>query len=138
MKHVSKVFLAAFLFAGFCSCISYNKGMQSPSSKVEFNKENFEFSEQVTAEAVTVKVFGVDWASLFNSKTGDFNGSIISSSAIPFTDKTANKAVYKFLEQNPGYDVVFYPSVESKTFGIPLIVRTTKAKVTARLAKIKE
>lgn len=105
---------------------------------MEFNKSDFEFSEQVSAKATTVRIFGVDWASLFNSKNGDFSNSIITSSSIPLVDKTANKAIYKILEKNQGYDVVFFPSVESKKKGFPLIFTKKEATVKTKLARIKQ
>ena len=135
MRNLCKLCLVLVVVA-FCSCSSY-KGMQSPSSKVDFTKENFEFSEQVSASATTIRLFGIDWRSIFNSKTGDFSNSIITPSTIPAMDKTANKAVYKILEQNPNYDVVFFPSIESKQKGIPFIFTKKDATVKAKLAKIK-
>jgi hypothetical protein len=104
---------------------------------VEFNKENFEFSEQVSTKATTVRFLGIDWASIFNSNTGDFSNSIISPSTIPGIDKTANKAVYKIIKENPDYDVVFYPTVQSKRVGVPFIFTKKTATVKAKLAKIK-
>ncbi|MDH6535203.1 hypothetical protein D0T51_11285 [Parabacteroides sp. 52] len=136
MKNFSKFWLILFI-VGLCSCNSY-KGMQGPSSRVDFNKNDFNFSEQVSAKATTVRIFGIDWASIFNTKTGNFSNSIISSFSFPLIDKTANKAIYKVLEQNPNYDVVFFPSIETKRKGIPFIFTKKEAIVKTKLAKIKE
>lgn len=134
---MKKILFLVIAIATLSSCSSYS-GMQSPSSRVEFNKNDLEFSEQVSATATTHRVFGIDWVSLFNSKNGDFTNSIITPSAIPFIDKTANKAVAEIVKTNPNYDVVFYPSVEKKTSGFPFIYSKTKATVKAKLARIKK
>ncbi|MDL2244101.1 hypothetical protein LJC54_01155 [Parabacteroides sp. OttesenSCG-928-J18] len=133
----SKVFfVTCFVSVIFCSCSSH-RGMQSPSSVVEFKKDNFEFSEQLSATASTARILGIDWNTLFYGKKGDFSNSIITPSIIPLSDSSVNKAVYKLMEQNPGYDVVFYPSVKSTKGGIPFIFMRYKTTVNARLAKIK-
>ena len=131
------------------SCSSLNHTMREPTSIVEFTKSDFSLSEQVSAEATTVKVFGVDWARLFSKKTGnvDDGSSLINSANIPVvgslvTDKTKNYALYNLMNQNKGYDVVFYPQYEIKNLkpflGLGFITKITTVKTTARLGKINE
>lgn len=55
-------------------------------------------------------------------------------------DQTANIALCQMMTENPGYDVVYYPQIESTDFrpvGIGLIYKETTVTVTARLAKLK-
>jgi hypothetical protein len=130
------------------SCTSYNKTMREPNVRVELNKNDFSLSEQVKAEATSTRIIGIDFARIFKQKTGTItsgSGSI-SLSSIPVigsfvVNPTANYALYELMQNNPGYDVVFYPQFETKIvkpiFGIGFISTTTKVTVHARLAKLK-
>ena len=148
----------------FSGCSIIDRTMQTPNYHIEYYKADFEYSQQVNAEATVVRVFCVDWSRLFkwnsatisNSTEGSSAGTGISigasipidpivgilSTVIPvFGDKakgTANTyALYSLMAENPGYDVVIYPQYETKKFIIPFIYSKRTAKVTARLAKIK-
>jgi len=128
-------------------CSSLNQTMREPMSSVKFTKKDFLLSEQVSAEAKTVTVLGIDWARLFSKKTGtiDDQSGAISSASIPVigyfvSDKTKNYALYNLMAQNSGYDVVFYPQYRTKVlkpvlFGF--ITKITTVKATARLGKLK-
>ena len=120
--------------------------MKTPNNFVEFQKEDFDFSDQVTGEATTNTVLLIDWARLFNAKSGATSDQVTAAS-IPVVgsfviDPTANYALYKMMEANEGYDVIFYPqytTVVKKPFlGIGFIYKKTEVKATARLAKIKK
>jgi len=147
-----------------CSCSISNLAMKQPNNHIEFYKSDFEYSPQVTGEATSVKILMVDWARLFNWKSGDVSGEDFSSeslnvnlasqvtinpvigvisAAIPVLGEFAkgkvnNFALYDMMKKNPGYDVVLYPQYETKKFVIPLIFSKTTVKATARLGKIKE
>ena len=105
------------VITSFSSCTTLNHAMREPNTRVNFNKSDFTLSEQVSAEAKTVKVLGIDWSRLFKNKTGSVDGggySSISLASIPvignyIADKTANYSLYELMDKNLGYDVVFYP-----------------------------
>jgi hypothetical protein len=149
MKKV--MFTFAVLMAGmlfFTGCTSVNKSMREPNARVEFNKSDFEFSEQLTATATSTTIFNIDWQRIFNQETG----TVESPSMVPFSlveipvigtmvfDPTANYALWELMKANPGYDVVFYPQFlikVEKPLGIGFIYKQTTVTTTARLAKIK-
>lgn len=132
----------------FSSCSTLNHSMREPNTRVELNKSDFTLSDQVTGEAKSVKVFGIDWARLFTKKTGTVEGggpTLISAASIPVignfvSDKTANYSLYELMNTNPGYDVVFYPQYETKVvkpiLGIGILTKITTVKTTARLGKL--
>ncbi|MCX7697130.1 MAG: hypothetical protein N2Z72_05480 [Bacteroidales bacterium] len=144
---MKKLIVFLSLLGFLVSCTTISRIMREPQTRLELEREDLELSPQVTAEATTTKILGVDWARLFISK----EASTEKDGFIPFSivnipvignvllDKTANYALYELMEKNPGYDIVLYPQYEIKNLkpvGIPIVVITT-AKVTARLAKIK-
>ena len=47
------------------SCSVSNHSMKTPNYHIEFYKSDFEYSRQVTAEATSVRVLGIDWTRLF-------------------------------------------------------------------------
>jgi hypothetical protein len=132
--------LLAIFAIGFASCTSVNKTTKSPNNYVEFQKADFNFTEQVIGEGAQTRILGIDWAHLFSKEDGVimddnvFGIPIIGN--LPF--KTSQSfAIYDLMQKNPGYDVVFYPQYETKTTGFPIIFTKSHTKVTARLAKIK-
>ena len=131
------------------SCASLNQTMREPTSRVEFTKNDFSMSNQVSADVTVVTVLGIDWMRLFSKKMGsvDAGSSAIKAASIPIignfvSDKTKNYALYNLMEQNKGYDVIFYPQYETKVqkpfLGLGFITKITTVKTTARLGKIKE
>ena len=158
------IYFSIFLISGlFTSCSTSNLAMRQPNNHIEFYKDDFEYSPQVTGEATSVKVFMIDWARLFNGNTGDVSGESTSeqslnisvgaqlladpvvsvlSAVIPVLGevskgRVSNYALYDMMKKNPGYDVVIYPQYETKRFMIPLINSKTTVKATARLGRIK-
>lgn len=138
--------VTALLFV--TSCTSTNKLMREPNTYVEMNRDDFILSEQFTATASSTRILGVDWSRLFNSRTATVqagNMPAISFASVPVigqvvVDQTANIALFTMMTENPGYDVVYYPQIESTDFrpvGIGLIYKETTVTVTARLAKLK-
>ncbi len=121
--------------------------MREPNVKLNLTKSDFTLSNQFEAEASSVKIIGIDWGRLFTKKTGEISGNSdkISVASIPvlgtlLTDKTSNYALYNLMNNNPGYDVIFYPQYESKVvkpfLGIGFITKITTVKTTARLGKL--
>jgi hypothetical protein len=136
------------IIATLSSCTTMNHSMREPNTRVNLNKSDFALSDQLTAEAKSVKVLGIDWSRLFMKKTGTVEGgnsSLITFVNVPVIgnlvyDRTANYSLYKLMNSNPGYDVVFYPQYETKVFrpilGIGLFTKITTVKTTARLGKL--
>ena len=137
------------VIAAFSSCTTLNHSMKAPNTLVNLEKSDFSLSEQLTAEATSTKIFGIDFARIFKSKTGVVEGAggagSISLASIPVIgnfvgDKTANYSLYNLMEANPGYDVVFYPQYETRVIkpvlGIGFITKITTVKTTARLGKL--
>lgn len=130
------------------SCTGLERTMREPMTRVELYKSDFTLSSQMEAEAQTTRIIGIDWSRLFTKKVGgvDRDGAPMAVASVPvlgtimerFGDRTANYALYNLMDENPGYDVVFYPQYERRVFapiGIPFIYSTTTVKVKARLAK---
>lgn len=145
-----KLFFAAILFLSILQgCISVTKTMREPNTLVEFSKEDFTYSEQVTAEATQTLIFGIDFERLFKSESASLTKGgfalpsiasipVIGGSTILSPKSVESLALYSLMVTNPGYDVVFYPQYEVKEdrpIGIR-IFRIRTAKVTARLAKL--
>lgn len=132
--------------ATFSSCSTINKSMREPFARVEFEKEDFTLSDQVTAEAYSRTIFGIDWKRLRKRNTGEIEKASfnINLANIPvvgnvITNNTANYALYELMNSNQGYDVVFYPQYETsvkRPVWIGFFCRKTTVKVTARLAKL--
>lgn len=163
MKHIlQKSLIILGLAVVLSSCSVSNRAMKTPNYHVEYYKSDFDYSEQVVAEASAVRIFGVDWNRLFGWKSGSLesdrfssgpqtvvlNGSVAASpvlgnisAVIPVLGeygkgKVSSYALYNLMEGNPGYDVVIYPQYESKKFWIPIFYSKTTVEVKARLGKI--
>ncbi len=147
IKHVFYVMVIAILFS---SCSATHQVMREPNSRVEFQKDDFEFSQQVTGTATTTRILGIDWARLFKKEATsvkkDGNAEMIDLAAIPVIgnyvmDPTYNYALYDMMSKNSGYDVVFYPSfvkTDKKPIGLGFIYKVTTVEAKAKLAKIKK
>ena len=130
------------------SCTSLNHSMREPNTRLNLNKSDFTLSDQVTAEATSVKIIGIDWQRLRNSNAGSVNkdGELFPSFfSIPVIgglviDRTANHSLFELMVNNPGYDVVLYPQYETKIsrpiLGIGFFKKVTTVKTTARLGKL--
>ncbi|NDK54408.1 hypothetical protein [Pontibacter fetidus] len=144
MKKV--LFLAAVAAAFTTSCTSVNRTMREPNTHVELVKSDFTYSDQVSAEASSTKILGIDFERILKAEGGSTQGGgNVNIASIPVignmvADRTANYALYNLMVANPGYDVVFYPQYETKVvkpiLGIGLLTKITKVKTTARLARI--
>lgn len=132
----------------FSGCTLTKHAMREPNTRVEFNKSDFELSEQVTANASTTKIFCIDWERLFYKETGTIDGThqLITLANIPVvgnvvSDNTANYALYELMKKYKGYDVVFYPQYETyieKPIGLGFIYKKINVTTTARLGKLKQ
>lgn len=133
MKRIVYLLLALAALT-LTSCGSAYRTMREPNVRFELNSNDYILSDQVTGEATVTRIFGIDWARLFGSKTADVTASLMGG--LVATD--ASYAIYDLLQKNPGYDFVMYPQVEKQSKGFLHIVETTKVKVTARLGKLKD
>lgn len=134
---------ALALLATISSCTTYTKTMREPNARVEFEKQDFIFSDQVGAKAREVIVLGVDWNRFFKKENGDVKPSRVNVPIIGsniYNSRAAGYALYNMMADHPGYDVVFYPQYSAKVskpvLGIGFIVRITDMDVKARLAKL--
>lgn len=125
------------------SCTSNMNSIREPFARVNWERKDFQLSQQVMAEATSTKIFGIDFARLFTRNEGEVvtPGALPTFASIPvvgniITDKTANYALYNLTTTNTGYDVIFYPQFERYRTGIPIIFTKTKVVVRARMGKL--
>lgn len=120
----------------FASCSNMNRTIKESAVQIEFNRNDFEVSEQLSAKAKQVKVFGIDWSRLFYKETGTLGKASVfgNSTRLSVTDAYA---ISELLKNNPGYDVVFYPYFERKHKSFLIFFSKNEVLVKARLAKIK-
>lgn len=146
MKKLAILFCVILLAALYTGCRTAGNAIASQNILYEFGRNDMEVSDQKSAEASATKIFGIDFARLFNKESGNFNsqgyagvvaGQIPVIGVIMNPTKVQNYALFNLLKGEPTYDFVLYPRFEQETKGIPFLFTTTKSKVTARLGKIK-
>jgi len=127
------------------SCSISNRTLKTPNYHIEFEKADFEYSDQLSAQATSVRILGIDWERLFNMKMGQIEQDGPASYPVPFAvpvigdygkGVVSSYALYNLMQENPGYDVVIYPQYEADNFVVPIFYSKKTVKVTARLAKI--
>jgi hypothetical protein len=149
LKFTKFAILVAVVAMFATSCTTIDKAMREPNVRVDLTKSDFTLSDQVSAEATTTKIIGIDFSRLTMKKTGQVKSPSqgISIANLPVIgnmlgDKTSNYALYELLNSNPDYDVIFYPqyeiTVEKPVLGIGFFTKKTTTKVTARLGKLKK
>lgn len=141
MKKVFLVLSVAVLVGFvFTSCTTNSRSMKSPNHHVEFVKGDFEFSNQLTGEAVEQRIILIDFARLFKKEYGEAIEATNLNLPIVGTliaKKVNLYALYNVMKENPGYDVAFFPQFETSKFGFWPFYVETRVKVTTRLAKVK-
>lgn len=146
---MKNLIIFAMFALSFANCSTTSMSMREPNSRVNFKKSDFTFSAQVSAEASSTRIFGIDWSRLFAKTTGTVtkDGESLTTliATLPIigtviVDPTANYALYNLMEANAGYDVVFYPqyakTVKKPFLGLGFLYKKTTVKVTSRLGKI--
>lgn len=132
------------------NCTSINKSMREPNTRVNLEKKDFTLSDQVTGEASSTQILGIDWNRLFNktsgsiSKDGNVSAFRINIASIPviggfIVSPVAGYSLYDVMEKNKGYDVAFYPQFETtikRPIGLGFIYKITTVKTTTRLGKL--
>ena len=150
MKKIYSSFIAFSLAATLLSsCTSMNTSQREPNTRLQLSKSDFILSDQVTGEATSTKILGIDFKRLFLKKTGtvvsDNLSGFITAALMPIIGNTLNEptstyALYEMMQKNAGYDVILYPQYETKVvrpIGIGWIYKVTTVKATARLGKLK-
>ena len=145
------LFIFTALALAFTNCTNINKTMREPNTRVNLEKKDFTLSDQVTGEATTTQILGIDFQRLFNKKGGAVNkdGALsgplgINLASIPviggvIINPTASYALHDIMEKHTGYDVVFYPQYEvtvKRPIGLGFIYKITTVKATTRLGKL--
>jgi len=161
---VLKLSLVLLILTG---CSLQNRSMKSTSELLLLNVKDFELSDQVTAKATVVRVFGIDWKRLFSWETGVIGNGLQQNpinaqgnylSFIPLTESgtaqsgittilpvigtvlrgnTSAYALNTLMKENPGYDMIIYPQYYRKKKTVPFFYSKTEVEVTARLGKLK-
>lgn len=132
---MKKVLLLLLVVVAITSCSVTSSSMKNPSNYIEFVKNDFEYSDQLSSSAKIDFLFGIPLSN--TRKIGKFSKN--SFKIIGFRsklNKAEDVAIYNLLQNNPGYDVVLYPKFETKSKGF--IFTSSQVKVTARLAKLKK
>lgn len=118
------------------SCTTLKKKMRESNTIVEFKKEDFILTEQVTGTAKQIKVVGIDWGRLFKKEQGKtVSTPLIGGRTVP--GKMESYALHDMLYSNMGYDVVFYPSYETTRLNVLFLFTKTEVTVRARLGKLR-
>lgn len=149
---MKKIFV---LFVGVAallsSCTSINRSMREPNTRLNLERKDFTLSDQVTGEATSTKIFGIDFARLFLKESAGTQNDNAMAPMLPINiamipvigsfvyDATSGYALYDMMKKNPGYDVVIYPQFETtvkRPIGLGFIYKITTVKTTARLGKL--
>lgn len=141
---MKKLFTFLIITTVFLSCTSVHKTIKQPPSYVQLDRNDFNLSEQQTAEATSVTILGIDFSRFFLRRTGSAGGAVAISIPIVgqyLADPTTSYAMYELLEMNDEADFIFYPQTEKKIIcpivGICLINQITTVKVKSRLGTFK-
>lgn len=134
LKYIQLVVIgsAALLLA---SCSSM-KTMIEPEAYIRYDKEEFDYTDQVMGEATSVKILMVDWKRLFSTQTGKVSSASSSISGLLPGNKLEGYALHNLISSNPGYDIIVYPQYEvsKKAPGLGIFYQKNHAKATARMA----
>lgn len=131
---MKKILLLLIAFSMF-SCTSLTSTIKNTPNYIEFNKNDFEYTKQVTSTAKINFLFGIPLSN--TRKSGKFSDG--STSIVGFRsklNKAEDVAIYNLLKENPGYDLVLYPKFDTKSSGF--IFTSAQVTVSARLAKLKK
>lgn len=82
-----RLFYLSLIFLALSSCRVSDYAMRSPHYRIDFRGDDFDFSEQVVAEASSTRVLMVDWNRLFKWDGG-------SARSDRFGDNFDNKQFY--------------------------------------------
>lgn len=106
---ISVFFTLSCLMAIMSSCSVSSHTMKTPNYHIEFYKNDFNYSKQVTAHATVTKIFCIDWQRLFNWSKASLE-SDMPSTTINMNDNNDPRV-------NVGYDIFPFAG----TLSIPII-----------------
>lgn len=137
-----KVVLAVALTAFIMSSCSYRmNGMSNSNAQLNLTSDDVEISEVKEVSSVEKLVLGVDWKRIGKKEVGQVRRK---SSGIPVPVIGANSfsrteayALYKLLEENPGYDAILYPQFSGQVKGFLPFFQKTNLTVKAKLVRVK-
>ncbi len=144
MKRFLFFIAVAIVFClNFSSCNVSTNVMREPNIRFEFNSNDIELSEQFSADVTVTRILWIDWERL--CKNG-YDGYANKSVGVPVLgslveDRAVNAALYKLMQEHPGYDVIVYPQYHKEEYKPVLgshLYSKTMVKVTARLGKLKK
>ena len=124
------------------SCTVSNRTLKTPNYHIEFYKGDFETSQQVTAEATSVRILGIDWSRLFNMKLGKIEQDGAAAYPLPYSvpvlgdygkGMVSSFTLYNLMQEHPGYDAVIYPQYEAVNLIVSIFYSKKTVKVTADL-----
>lgn len=124
------------------SCSMKMNGMSDANTQLNLTTADVTISEVKEASATEKLVLMVDWKRIFKKEVGEirrkggagFSLPIIGGST-SFT-RAESYAIYKLLQDNPGYDAVMYPQFSGQAKGLlPFFVKTDVT-VKAKLVKV--
>ena len=130
--------IAILLTSTILSCSSTQRSIKEPNATIRFDKEEFDYSPQLSASATSTKILGIDWHHLFNR-----NAAITARAQSTFlygtapSSQTESLALYEIIQQNPSYDFIVYPQYQVKKVspaGLGLFYKKIEVTATARLA----
>src|SRR5258708_38171068 len=110
MKTTKAIIFGLMFAIGFSSCTMNSKMMREPNAHMEWKKDDFTYSAQVSGEATVVKILGIDFARLFKKEVGMTVGGVTSAS-IPVIgplldkflgDKSVGYAMFDMMNKNQG------------------------------------
>jgi hypothetical protein len=119
-----QVFTIIGLVGLLSSCSVSNYSMRQPNYRIDFQAEDFEFSDQVVAEATSVRVLGVDWKRLFKWGEGSITSDRFTAPSEHMGNVTVGSAVSNEVEGALLHGLLGIPS-------IPVIGATKKGRINA-------
>jgi len=130
-----KKFLLFLIGISLVSCTTLTSTIKNTPNYIEFEKNDFEYTEQVSSTSKIDFFMGIPLSN--TRKSGKFSDGSFSIVGLRSSlDKAEDAAIYQLLQDNPGYDLVLYPKFDTKFSGF--IVTSAEVTVTARLAKLKK
>jgi hypothetical protein len=123
------------------SCSMKMSGLSDANAQLNLTSGDVTISELKEASATERLILAVDWKRLFKKEIGEvrrkgsgFSLPIIGGST-SFT-RSESYALYKLLQENPGYDAVLYPQFSGQAKGFFPFFLKTDVTVKAKLVKV--
>lgn len=138
LKYASILFLGTLFLS---SCSLRMNGISNSNAQLNLTTDDVEISEQKEVIVEEKLIFGIDWKRARKKEIGQVRRR---NSGIPIPVIGANSfsraesyALYRLLEDNPGYDAILYPQFSGQAKGFLPIFFKTELTVKAKLVKLK-